>query len=693
MRPEPITFFILTITGILLLVPDAYAVNFRDHTGYIPDWAEPMGDNQALGVCSSVEYDTSDWNWCIEFSGYVIDKLNRGSEESELNAQSTQESEKSLSAKGKIFENRTGFISINTYRNDLYGFSIIPPDKWTIHENVELLGSGAALVGFYSNQANPVYTANFIINYVETGESDVSLLRMFSDQEILNYMVKGAIEEYDESYSQTKIINKSIQSFDDGYIFKIEYAQTIEVDGNYVPVHRESISFILDTGNAYWLNFVSTQEDFDKTVGEFRKAAETFYVGPANTFSGIIGRYSDESTGFKLDIPDGWVGHKVPSGAIGIFPLNEKLGDNPEFTMVVTVEDKSSLRASIEKARIFQSSESKDNSCNYWPVSYFLLNGIPARSTGTECGDTSTKTYNVAAKDGKVVSIGYVANSPLNKKKVDDFEKFAGTIQVNSPTSIKDLWREAAGFITSEQEITFDSSSAKLRFDSISPITDFVFDEKNKQVSFKVNEHTDYGSTIISISRIIEGPYTAKMDGKIVEYEITNDLIDKVTEISVDYKQGTHDIIIIGSKLVSYESSPSTLEKPSEQKSEKSSGCLIATATFGSELAPQVQILREIRDNTLLKTSSGSTFMNGFNVVYYLFSPTVADWEKQNPVFKEAVKITITPLLSTLSILNYVDIDSETEMLGYGIGVILLNIGMYFVAPAFVIIRLKQYKK
>jgi hypothetical protein len=37
-------------------------------------------------------------------------------------------------------------------------------------------------------------------------------------------------------------------------------------------------------------------------------------------------------------------------------------------------------------------------------------------------------------------------------------------------------------------------------------------------------------------------------------------------------------------------------------------------------------------------------------------------------------------LLATLSILNYVNIDSEAEMLGYGIGVITLNIGMYFVA-------------
>ena len=34
-------------------------------------------------------------------------------------------------------------------------------------------------------------------------------------------------------------------------------------------------------------------------------------------------------------------------------------------------------------------------------------------------------------------------------------------------------------------------------------------------------------------------------------------------------------------------------------------GCLIATAAFGSEMAPQVQFLREIRDGTVLQTQSG----------------------------------------------------------------------------------------
>jgi len=125
--------------------------------------------------------------------------------------------------------------------------------------------------------------------------------------------------------------------------------------------------------------------------------------------------------------------------------------------------------------------------------------------------------------------------------------------------------------------------------------------------------------------------------------------------------------------------------------SEEGGGCLIATAAFGSEMAPQVQFLRELRDNTILQTQSGTTFMTGFNQFYYSFSPAVADYERENPMFKETVKLAITPLLSSLTLLNYVDIDTESEILGYGIGIIMLNIGMYFVAPALLVVSAKRF--
>ena len=124
---------------------------------------------------------------------------------------------------------------------------------------------------------------------------------------------------------------------------------------------------------------------------------------------------------------------------------------------------------------------------------------------------------------------------------------------------------------------------------------------------------------------------------------------------------------------------------------EEGGGCLIATAAYGSEMAPQVQLLREIRDNQLMNTESGSAFMSGFNELYYTFSPTIADMERENPMFKEVVKLGLTPMLSSLAIME--NADSESEVLGLGLSVIALNLGMYIGLPAFGILRLYQIRK
>lgn len=127
-----------------------------------------------------------------------------------------------------------------------------------------------------------------------------------------------------------------------------------------------------------------------------------------------------------------------------------------------------------------------------------------------------------------------------------------------------------------------------------------------------------------------------------------------------------------------------------DTKNKEGGGCLIATAAYGSELSSQVQQLRELRDGQLLQTDSGTSFMAGFNQFYYSFSPTVADWERENPAFKEFVKISLTPMISSLSILNYVDMDSEDKVLGYGISLIILNGMMYVGLPIIGIISLRK---
>ena len=82
--------------------------------------------------------------------------------------------------------------------------------------------------------------------------------------------------------------------------------------------------------------------------------------------------------------------------------------------------------------------------------------------------------------------------------------------------------------------------------------------------------------------------------------------------------------------------------------------------------------------------------MGTFNDVYYSFSPYIADMERESPIFKEIVKLGLTPMLSSLSIME--NAESESEVLGLGLSVITLNLGMYLGIPAIVIIGIKSRK-
>jgi hypothetical protein len=112
------------------------------------------------------------------------------------------------------------------------------------------------------------------------------------------------------------------------------------------------------------------------------------------------------------------------------------------------------------------------------------------------------------------------------------------------------------------------------------------------------------------------------------------------------------------------------------------SGCLIATAAFGSELAPQVQFLREIRDNSILTTTTGASFMKAFNAVYYSFSPSVADAERQNPVLKDTVRAALYPLLGILQLSEISQLGkSDIAVIGSGFMIASL-IGATYTWPA-----------
>jgi len=196
----------------------------------------------------------------------------------------------------------------------------------------------------------------------------------------------------------------------------------------------------------------------------------------------------------------------------------------------------------------------------------------------------------------------------------------------------------------------------------------------------------------VTLNTIGEIPYFCMihpwMQGLIIVQATAEEVVEEVMEEEVveEVMEETEVMEEVVEEVMEEE-----MMEETEVVEEEGGGCLIATATFGSEMAPQVQQLRELRDNTILSTESGTAFMAGFNQFYYSFSPMVADLERENPIFKEVIKITLTPMLSSLSLLNYVDMDSEVEVLGYGISLIVLNLAMYIGIPASVIVGIRKY--
>ncbi len=218
-----------------------------------------------------------------------------------------------------------------------------------------------------------------------------------------------------------------------------------------------------------------------------------------------------------------------------------------------------------------------------------------------------------------------------------------------------------------------------------------------KQLDFTLGGEIQFKQTLLGSSSLIYGiTYYNFSDNYSEGIDAYDSLVSDFTIISeMKQQQKLEEFAQISTKTA--EELGVAGEKFGEvvfsESEEEGGGCLIATAAFGSEMAPQVQFLRELRDNTVLQTESGTIFMKGFNQFYYSFSPTIADYERENPVFKEAVKLALTPLLTSLTLLQYSEIDSESEMLGYGIGIILLNVGIYFVAPAVLIMKVRSFHK
>ena len=106
--------------------------------------------------------------------------------------------------------------------------------------------------------------------------------------------------------------------------------------------------------------------------------------------------------------------------------------------------------------------------------------------------------------------------------------------------------------IITRQQITLSGNNIFLGVTSSSKISDFIFVEANKQISFKVtgNNGTS-GVTIIPVGQVMQGPYMVTLDEKDwQDFEIYKDKVTGDDFMRIRYHHSTHEITITGTAVV-----------------------------------------------------------------------------------------------------------------------------------------------
>ena len=595
-----------------------------------------------------------------------------------------------------------GLVRISASLEENPGTGIINQQEKSKEQTGSDFGSQAGFIGFAS-----VGTDRSSYNYGETITVSGKLSQPDRGARV-NVLVTDPLSQ---TVSQSRLVTTSNGEFQT--VTTIPY---FHPEGQYtISIYNDKGTFLGDAKFTVKSALTTTQDDVTPELPSYGKIVN-------------LNKYDNDEFGFSVGYPQGWDvddSYVEPVTNPGFFELasfpvafyNEIDEWEAYFQVKFTVNDKAAIsyRGSQyldeltdilrEDCKLLTLEIDGFTCSNHSIVNSKIIeiNG----QTAYQVTDSSISTYPNGEYylDTRVLTDIPVGNDVWTidaTVETSEFPKYANAIysSINSfiiwesgikPTPVHD---DVPPLITAPSDMVVDAD------DQYGAIVDYsvkAIDDVNGAVSvfcspspssyFLIEKTTVFCNAQDLSGNKIEKSFTVTVGTKPDNFEVVSNVEEEgeiVTETKTVEASSEPDSSVCGTGTVMKDGKCVAVETPS------GGGCLIATAAFGSELAPQVQMLREIRDNTLLHTQSGTSFMSAFNSFYYTFSPTVANWERQNPIFKEMVKATITPLITTLSILNYLDIDSEAEMLVYGISIILMNIGIYFVAPVFVIMKIRR---
>ncbi len=439
-------------------------------------------------------------------------------------------------------------IKFLTYENSTYGIKIQYPADWEKVEQKQQFFH----VTFYSPDSAAV--ASIYIEVLAPGT---------------------AIDAY------TDAIIKQVKTLTD---FKMDESSSATLAG--YPAHKivftdrydrnlmkEMAIWTIRDNKAYVIMYHAAMEQYSDYLPIIQKMIDSLQIKPVMLVNKISGQYVNSDLKYQIVFPEGWSGfegslynkYRVTVGPGGINPP-----DHGNATAVMTIlpiklseplsETVRSIIFIIDTLELSPVSltPASAQSCDT-PVYLAItkLNDMKVLEVVKECQSVlntiKTKMYFVVSEH-VYIAIAFAANSDIAyKNNIAKFEESAKTFKTEKiiePFSFE--YDHLQGLSHGKQKVLAGGNSYNVAVTSNSTISDFVFSEENKQISFNVEgEGGTEGSARINVGKVLEGPYTVTMDRKTMDdFIVIEDRTVNETSIVLYYTHSKHEITITGTKLV-----------------------------------------------------------------------------------------------------------------------------------------------
>src|SRR2546426_12057857 len=266
----------------------------------------------------------------------------------------------------------------------------------------------------------------------------------------------------------------------------------------------------------------------------------------------VSGIYTNDQAGVKMTFPDGWSGLAITSdtGLMVSAAPGGMSGGTPTKIMLLTIMDKSK----VQTAPTDPSSITKDPSstCGTPSTSSTKVSGVAASEITVECtnaGVASKVKMVVIQTDARWISAMYMAPSAEFDSDLSAFNTAVSTLQVNGATDIGGGGVNI-GLQLKVQSVMLGGKSLQVDVKSSSTISNFNLDEGSKTLTFKAEGQTGtQGKTEIAIGKMLNGPYTVKIDGTATtDFQVAGAGADAM--MTVSYTHSAHDVAVTGASVV-----------------------------------------------------------------------------------------------------------------------------------------------